>query len=169
MLIFSSILNFMIFILKLEELAKLCLGIFAFYFLDFSWWWFIGLFFAPDIGAIGYVFNAKIGAFLYNLFHHQGLAILFWGIGFYLHLQVLQLIGAIGYVFNAKIGAFLYNLFHHQGVAILFWIIGFHLQLQVFQLIGVILFSHSAFDRILGYGLKYEKGFKFTHLGEIGK
>jgi hypothetical protein len=21
----------------------------------------------------------------------------------------------------------------------------------------------------LGYGLKYEKGFKFTHLGEIGK
>lgn len=126
MLIFSSILNFMIFILKLEELAKLCLGIFAFYFLDFSWWWFIGLFFAPDIGAIGYVFNAKIGAFLYNLFHHQGLAILFWGIGFYLHLQVLQLI-------------------------------------------GVILFSHSAFDRILGYGLKYEKGFKFTHLGEIGK
>ena len=126
MLIFSSISNFMIFILKLEEIAKLCLGIFAFYFLDFSWWWFIGLFFAPDIGAIGYVFNAKIGAFLYNLFHHQGLAILFWGIGFYLHLQVLQLI-------------------------------------------GVILFSHSAFDRILGYGLKYEKGFKFTHLGEIGK
>ena len=101
-------------------------GHFAFYFLDFSWWWFIGLFFAPDTGAIGYVFNAKIGAFLYNLFHPQGLTILFWGIGFYLHLQVLQLI-------------------------------------------GVILFSHSAFDCILGYGLKYEKGFKFTHLGEIGK
>lgn len=101
-------------------------GHFAFYFLDFSWWWFIGLFFAPDTGAIGYVFNVKIGSFLYNLCHHQGLTILFWGIGFYLHLQVLQLI-------------------------------------------GVILFSHSAFDRILGYGLKYEKGFKFTHLGEIGK
>ncbi|HZJ19645.1 MAG TPA: DUF4260 family protein [Pricia sp.] len=23
-------------------------------------------------------------------------------------------------------------------------------------------------DRIFGYGLKYNKGFKFTHLGEIG-
>ena len=112
--------------LKLEELAKLGLGIFAFYFLDFSWWWFIGLFLVPDIGAIGYVFNNKIGAFLYNVFHHQGLAILFWLVGIHLHFQVLQLI-------------------------------------------GVILFSHSAFDRILGYGLKYEKGFKFTHLGEIGK
>jgi len=100
-------------------------GHFAFYFLDMSWW-VISLFFAPDTGVIGYVFNVKIGSFLYNLCHHQGLAILFWLIGFYLHLHVLQLI-------------------------------------------GVILFSHSAFDCILGYGLKYEKGFKFTHLGEIGK
>ncbi|MDN3595479.1 DUF4260 domain-containing protein [Zunongwangia endophytica] len=111
--------------LKLEELAMLALGIFAFYFLHFSWWWFVCLFFMPDIGMIGYIFSKKMGAFLYNLFHHQGLAILFW-------------------------------------------LVGFHLQLEVLQLIGVILFSHSAFDRILGYGLKYEKGFKFTHLGEIG-
>jgi hypothetical protein len=36
------------------------------------------------------------------------------------------------------------------------------------QLIGVIMFSHAAFDRLLGYGLKYEEGFKFTHLGAIG-
>jgi hypothetical protein len=34
---------------------------------------------------------------------------------------------------------------------------------------GLILFSHSAMDRMLGYGLKYESGFKFTHLGEIGQ
>lgn len=31
------------------------------------------------------------------------------------------------------------------------------------------LFSHSAMDRIFGYGLKHENGFKFTHLREIGK
>ncbi|MAC65730.1 MAG: hypothetical protein CMC02_13290, partial [Flavobacteriaceae bacterium] len=30
-------------------------------------WWVISLFFAPDTGAIGYVFNVKIGSFLYNL------------------------------------------------------------------------------------------------------
>lgn len=29
-------------------------------------------------------------------------------------------------------------------------------------------FPHAAMDRIFGYGLKYEKGFKYTHLGEIG-
>ncbi|PWT99714.1 MAG: DUF4260 domain-containing protein, partial [Bacteroidetes bacterium] len=37
------------------------------------------------------------------------------------------------------------------------------------QLIGTILWSHSCMDRIFGYGLKYENGFKFTHLGVIGK
>ncbi|MBI6118582.1 DUF4260 domain-containing protein [Salegentibacter maritimus] len=111
--------------LALEELAMLMLGIFVFSQLDFAWWWFLVLFFTPDFGMLGYLFNTKIGAFTYNLFHHRGLAILIW-------------------------------------------ILGFYLQNEVFQLIGVILFSHVAFDRILGYGLKYEKGFKFTHLGEIG-
>ncbi|MDT0677980.1 DUF4260 domain-containing protein [Autumnicola musiva] len=112
--------------LQLEELAMLALGIFAFSFLDLSWWWFIGLFFVPDVGMAGYIFGNKAGAFTYNLCHHKGLAIVCW-------------------------------------------ILGFMLQAQVLQLIGLILFSHSAFDRILGYGLKYKKGFKFTHLGEIGK
>ncbi|WP_289023367.1 DUF4260 domain-containing protein [uncultured Salegentibacter sp.] len=111
--------------LALEELSMLMLGIFVFSQLDFAWWWFLVLFFTPDFGMLGYLFNTKIGAFTYNLFHHRGLAILIW-------------------------------------------ILGFYLQNEVFQLIGVILFSHVAFDRILGYGLKYEKGFKFTHLGEIG-
>ena len=41
--------------------------------------------------------------------------------------------------------------------------------MQVVQLVGIILFSHSAMDRAMGYGLKFDKGFKFTHLGEIGK
>ncbi|APS38773.1 MULTISPECIES: DUF4260 domain-containing protein [Salegentibacter] len=111
--------------LALEELGMLILGIFAFSRLDFAWWWFLVLFFTPDFGMLGYLFNNKIGALIYNLFHHKGFAISIWFLGFYL-------------------------------------------QNEVFQLIGVILFSHAAFDRILGYGLKYEKGFKFTHLGEIG-
>ncbi|WP_373060243.1 DUF4260 domain-containing protein [Zunongwangia sp. H14] len=113
-------------ILQLEELAMLMLGMYAFSYLGFSWWWFIALFFAPDVGMIGYAFGNKTGAVLYNVFHHKGLAIMLW-------------------------------------------ILGYAWQEQLLQLIGLILFSHSAFDRILGYGLKYQKGFKFTHLGEIGK
>ena len=114
------------FTLKLEELAMLLLGILGFSLLDFAWWWFLVLFLAPDLGMLGYLFGNKIGAFVYNLFHHKGLAIAVW-------------------------------------------VLGFSLENQVFQLIGVILFAHVSFDRMLGYGFKYETGFKFTHLGEIGE
>lgn len=78
-------------------------------------------------------------------------------------------IGILGYLFGNRSGAFCYNLFHHKGLAILLLFIGMYFHNNIPELIGVILFSHSSLDRMLGYGLKYEKGFKFTHLGEIGK
>jgi hypothetical protein len=111
--------------IKIEELAMLLLAFWAFSLQGLSWCWFIGLFFIPDIGMLGYLINNKVGAFLYNLFHHKALAIL---------------IGLVGY----------------------------YLKLQGLEVAGIILFAHSSFDRFLGYGLKYLKGFKFTHLGEIG-
>ncbi|MFC4636580.1 DUF4260 domain-containing protein [Dokdonia ponticola] len=76
-------------------------------------------------------------------------------------------IGMIGYAFGNKVGAFSYNLFHHKGLAIVLYLIGVYLQNDILMLIGTILFAHAAFDRILGYGLKYEKGFKYTHLGDL--
>lgn len=113
-------------ILKLEELALFALGIFAFVQLPFDWWWFLILLLAPDIAMIGYAFGNKTGAFMYNLFHHRG-------------------------------------------IAIACYLTGIFIKSEIIQLIGVILFSHAAMDRMFGYGLKYEKGFKYTHLGEIGK
>lgn len=112
--------------LKLEEIAMFGLGICVFSFLSYPWWLFLALFLTPDISMLGYIVNNKVGAVSYNIFHHKGLAILVYGIGFYVSNELLQLF-------------------------------------------GVILFSHAAFDRILGYGLKYEKGFKYTHLGNIEK
>ena len=113
-------------ILKLEELALFLLGIYAFGLLNYTWWWFLVLFLLPDLGFAGYFLGNKAGAFLYNLFHHKGTAVILFMIGIFLSNEPLQLT-------------------------------------------GVIFFSHSAFDRILGYGLKYEDGFKFTHLGKIGR
>ncbi|CAC9973918.1 hypothetical protein FLAPXU55_01610 [Flavobacterium panici] len=113
-------------IIKLEETALFILGIFLFNHLNYDWWWFLVLILAPDLSMIGYVFGNKMGAFFYNLFHHKGIALLIYALGYYLSIESLQLA-------------------------------------------GIILFSHSAMDRVFGYGLKYEKGFKYTHLGEIGK
>jgi hypothetical protein len=112
-------------VLKLEEAAMFGAAIYAFSRLSFAWWWFPLLILAPDIGMVGYLFNNKIGAFFYNLFHHKGLAIIIFVMGLVSNNEVLQLS-------------------------------------------GVILFGHSSMDRMLGYGLKYETGFKKTHLGLIG-
>lgn len=112
-------------LLKLEQIGITLLGVYLFSMTGYSWWLFLLLFFAPDIGMAGYLINPKIGAVLYNLFHHQGLAAVVIIIGFILADPVV-------------IGA------------------------------GAILLSHTAFDRILGFGLKYSDSFKHTHLGWIG-
>ncbi len=79
-------------------------------------------------------------------------------------------IGMLGYLAGNKIGAYSYNLFHHRGLAVVLYLIGrSYLNLPALELVGIIIFSHAAMDRFFGYGLKYDKGFKFTHLGEIGK
>jgi len=113
-------------VIKLEEVGLFILGIYLFSLLNYQWWWFLVLLLTPDFSMLGYAFNNKTGAFMYNIFHHRGIAVLIYLTGCYLKLASLQLV-------------------------------------------GVILFSHSAMDRIFGYGLKYEQGFKYTHLGEIGK
>ncbi len=101
-----------------------------------------------------------LGFYLFSLLGYQ-----WW---WFLVLLLTPDIGMLRYVFGNKIGALCYNIFHHKGLAIIIYVLGIYLSLPLMQLIGVIVFSHAAFDRALGYGLKYEKGFKYTHLGEIG-
>ena len=78
-------------------------------------------------------------------------------------------ISMTGYLVGNQFGAFCYNLFHHKGLAILLYIAGGIWQNEISQLTGLILFGHSSLDRAMGYGLKYFKGFNFTHLGIIVK
>ncbi|PWT77694.1 MAG: DUF4260 domain-containing protein [Bacteroidetes bacterium] len=84
-------------------------------------------------------------------------------------LILLPDISMLGYTISNKVGAITYNVFHHKGIAIGVYLLGIYLHDEKIQLAGLILFGHSSMDRILGYGLKYEKGFQFTHLGQIGR
>jgi hypothetical protein len=74
-------------------------------------------------------------------------------------------ISMIGYFANNKIGAIIYNLFHYQLIAIIVAGIGLALQQPYVELAGLILLGHSSLDRAMGFGLKLNEGFKFTHLG----
>lgn len=82
-------------ILKSEELLMFGLGIYLFSQLDFQWWWFLVLILTPDFSMLGYLLNPKLGAAVYNFFHHKGIAILFYFVGIYLQNDLLQLVGVI--------------------------------------------------------------------------
>jgi hypothetical protein len=113
-------------IIKLEEAAMFGICIYGLYFLGAEWWYYLLILFGPDISMIGYALGSHTGAGFYNIFHHKGLAIFIFFIGFYTENVVIQLT-------------------------------------------GIILFGHSSMDRMFGYGLKLDRGFKYTHLGIIGK
>ena len=78
-------------------------------------------------------------------------------------------ISMLGYVGGNKTGAFVYNLFHHKAIAVIVFVIGIIDWNPTMQVIGIVLFGHSSMDRLFDYGLKTEEGFKYTHLGIIGK
>jgi len=82
-------------ILKIEELFMFALGLYLFSILNMSWWWFIALILLPDIGMLGYTINSKVGAIVYNICHHKGLAILIYFLGIYFESELLKLTGII--------------------------------------------------------------------------
>lgn len=82
-------------ILKLEQ-AILLIGCYvASLQLGHPWWLFLALLLAPDISMVGYAINNKWGAILYNVFHHQGVAIVIIGIGWYINHPYVLLAGII--------------------------------------------------------------------------
>ena len=87
----------------------------------------------------------------------------------YLLVLVAPDLSMVGYMAGNKTGAALYNLFHHKGLAIVLLLLGIYLNNELLQKIAVVIFGHASLDRALGYGLKRQEGFTFTHLGRIGK
>lgn len=82
-------------IIKLEELGMLFLSLLMFAKTGFAWWWFPALLLVPDISMVGYACNNRVGAFFYNLFHHKGIAVLFFGLGYLIGEVYMELAGAI--------------------------------------------------------------------------
>jgi hypothetical protein len=74
----------------------------------------------------------------------------------------------LGYLAGPRMGALSYNLAHHKALAVAVGISGWWLGSSLLLLAGTVLLVHSAFDRLLGYGLKYATSFHDTHLGAVG-
>lgn len=75
----------------------------------------------------------------------------------------------LAYLAGPRIGAGVYNATHATIGPLLLVLFGLVTAEPLPGALAMIWLAHIGFDRMLGYGLKYERGFGFTHLGRIGK
>jgi hypothetical protein len=66
-------------------------------------------------------------------------------------------------------GARIYNVFHTYALPGVLALMALLLHARGLLPIALIWINHIAVDRLLGFGLKYEDGFSFTHLGPMGR
>ena len=73
------------------------------------------------------------------------------------------------YAFGPRAGAIVYNAAHSYLLPVAMMTTGLAMSSPLVLSIAMIWLAHIGIDRALGYGLKYQAGFGFTHLGRIGK
>ncbi|MCA9333156.1 DUF4260 domain-containing protein [Candidatus Saccharibacteria bacterium] len=76
-------------------------------------------------------------------------------------------ISMLGYLVNNRVGAFAYNIGHSLTFPLLVFGLGYWNKVDGIIIIGLIWLAHIGMDRTFGYGLKKNRGFMYTHLGDI--
>lgn len=82
-------------LVRVEDAALACLAGYLFVALGYPWWLLAVLFLAPDASMIGYAFGPRVGAIVYNVVHHRGIAVALSGIGILAHVPVLVAAGLV--------------------------------------------------------------------------
>jgi Domain of unknown function (DUF4260) len=73
------------------------------------------------------------------------------------------------YLAGPRVGALVYDAAHVTLGPVALAIAGFLYPAVLLIALALIWLAHIGIDRALGYGLKYDSGFRFTHLGRIGR
>lgn len=82
-------------LIKLEDLGFFLLSLYFYSQTGHSWWLYALLILLPDIGMVGYAVNKNLGAIIYNIFHHRGLAVLLLLFGWVSISEYVALAGII--------------------------------------------------------------------------
>ena len=106
-----------------------------------------------------------------TLFAGMTLVYAFWGGSWWLYAVPFLApdLSFLAYLAGPKAGAAVYNAAHSTIIPVALFGIGFGFAPPLVLSLGLIWLSHIGIDRALGYGLKYQAGFGFTHLGRIGR
>jgi Domain of unknown function (DUF4260) len=106
-----------------------------------------------------------------TLFAGMTLLYAVWGGSWWIYFIVFLVpdLSFAAYLAGSRTGAIIYNAAHSYMAPVTLMTVGFALTSPLWLSIALIWMAHIGIDRALGYGLKYSKGFGFTHLGRIGK
>jgi len=93
-----------------------------------------------------------------------------WGGSWWVFVLLLLLpdISLAAYLAGPGTGAIVYSAAHTTVLAAALAALGLALSQPLMVSLAIIWLAHIGMDRAVGYGLKYEAGFGFTHLGRIG-
>lgn len=79
-------------------------------------------------------------------------------------LALVPDVSMIGYLAGPRLGSLSYNLAHTYTLPLALGSFGFWVDSRLSVLVTLIWAGHIGADRLVGYGLKFESGFKETHL-----
>lgn len=85
---------------------------------------------------------------------------------FFAALFLVPDLSMLGYLVNRKIGANVYNAGHSYIFPAMTGAFGVFQSQPIADAVALIWIAHIGFDRLLGYGLKYDTAFTHTHLGQ---
>src|ERR1700734_3305896 len=106
-----------------------------------------------------------------TLFAGMTLLYAVWGGSWWIYalLFLVPDLSFAAYLAGPRFGAVIYNAAHSYLAPMALNVAGFATSEPLILSIAMIWLAHIGIDRALGFGLKYNAGFGFTHLGRIGK
>lgn len=103
-------------LLNLEEMAMFLMAIILFNArISYAWWVFPACLLLPDLSMIGYAAGNKVGAVVYNFFHHKGIALLVYLAGHMPGFEWLAFTGIILFAHSCMDRVFGYGLKYMTG------------------------------------------------------
>ena len=88
--------------------------------------------------------------------------------GFFVLMFFIPDISWLAYFHSPKGGAIAYNTMHSYILPLMLFAYGFFVSSPMANQLAIIWIAHIGFDRALGFGLKYARGFRYTHFGKLG-
>jgi Domain of unknown function (DUF4260) len=88
--------------------------------------------------------------------------------GFFILVFFIPDLAFFAYFHSPKLGAIIYNIMHAYILPLLLFAYGFFVSSSIANQLAIVWIAHIGFDRALGFGLKYARGFRYTHFGKLG-